>query len=276
MQTHQDTQVIFVRDPDLPQVEARFSRYRQQVFRKHTHDTYAIGLVRQGVTDFWCDNRTRAIGPGEIALINPEQVHACNPTPGRALTYWMFYVEPDLMREVTCDVFDDDGEYPRFARSVVQDPRLWQGFADLYTLMSTSGDRLEKQVCLYDTLSGLVSQHTTRRAPAASPDGSSGLMHAAQAYLLQNVTHNVSLEELSTHVNLSPYHFLRRFRAIFGMPPHTYHLQQRIHLAKRMLADGTPIVQVALDTGFTDQSHFTRQFKTFVGTTPRQYQMASQ
>jgi AraC-like DNA-binding protein len=57
------------------------------------------------------------------------------------------------------------------------------------------------------------------------------------------------------------------------MPPHTYRLQQRIHLAKRMLADGIPIVQAALDTGFTDQSHFTRRFKTFVGTTPLQYQM---
>jgi AraC-like DNA-binding protein len=101
-------------------------------------------------------------------------------------------------------------------------------------------------------------------------------MQAAQAYLLENVTRNISLEELSAHVGLSPYHFLRRFRATFGMPPHTYRLQQRVHLAKRMLADGTPIVQVALDTGFTDQSHFTRRFKMFVGTTPRQYQMANQ
>jgi AraC-like DNA-binding protein len=93
---------------------------------------------------------------------------------------------------------------------------------------------------------------------------------------LENISCSVSLEELSAHVNLSPHHFLRRFRATFGMPPHTYHLQQRIYLAKRMLADGTPIVQVALDTGFADQSHFTRRFRMFVGTTPRQYQIANQ
>ena len=275
MQRDQDTRVIFVRDPDLPRIEARFSRYRQRVFRKHTHDTYAVGMVQQGITDFWCGGRTVAIGPGGIALINPEQVHACNPRPSRALAYWMFYIGPDLMREIACDVFGDDGEYPRFACSVVRDSHLWQGFADLYILMSSPSDRLEKQVCLYDTLSGLVSQHTTRCAPSASHDDSSEPMQAAQAYLLANVTRNISLEELSAHVGLSPYHFLRRFRATFGMPPHTYRLQQRVHLAKRMLADGTPIVQVALDTGFTDQSHFTRRFKTFVGTTPRRYQMAN-
>ncbi len=276
MQNHQDSQVTFVRDPDLAQVEARFSRYRERVFRKHTHDTYAIGLVRRGVTDFWCDDSTRAIGAGDIALINPEQVHACNPRPGYALTYWMFYVEPDLMREIACDVFGRDEDPPRFARSVVQDSLLWHGFACLYNVMSGPSDRLEKQVCLYNTLSRLVSEHTTRRTLPVSLDDSSELMQMAQEYLLENISCSVSLEELSAHVNLSPYHFLRRFRAAFGMPPHTYHLQQRIHLAKRMLADGTPIVQVALDTGFTDQSHFTKRFKTFVGTTPRQYQMANQ
>jgi AraC-like DNA-binding protein len=276
MQNHQDSQVTFVRAPDLPQVEARFSRYRRRVSRKHTHDAYAIGLVRQGVTDFWCSGGTVAIGPGDIALINPEQVHACNPRPGCALAYWMFYVEPGLMHEVACDVLGDDRGCPRFARPVVRDPQLWQGFADLYILMSSPSDRLEKQVCLYDTLSRLVSLHAARRAAAASPDDTSERMQVAQMYLLENVTHNVSLEELSAHVNLSPYHFLRRFRAAFGMPPHTYRLQQRIHLAKRMLAAGIPIAQVALDTGFTDQSHFTKRFRTFVGTTPGQYQTASQ
>jgi AraC-like DNA-binding protein len=274
MQT-QDTQVTFVRDPDLPQIEARFSCYHRRVFRKHTHDAYAVSLVQQGITDFWCNGRTVAVGPGDIALINPEQVHACNPRPSHALTYRMFYIELDLMHEIACDAFGNDGEYPRFAHPVVRDSDLWRGFVDLYTLMTSPSDRLEKQVCLYDTLSRLVSRHTTRRVPAVSHDDSSELMQEAQAYLLENVTHNISLEELSAHVNLSPYHFLRKFRATFGMPPHTYRLQQRIHLAKRMLAEGTPIVQTALDTGFTDQSHFTRQFKTFVGATPRQYQMAN-
>lgn len=272
MQT-QDSQVTFLRDPDLPEVEARFSHYRQQVFRKHMHEAYGISLVQQGITDFWCDGQTRAIGPGSIALINPGQVHACNPRPNRALTYCMFYIEPALMAEIARDVFGTDN-HPRFATPVTQDPELWKGFTELFELMTSPSDKLEKRVCLYDTLSRLVAEHTTRRAPPP-PDDASGLMQTARAHLLEDITQNVSLEELAARVNLSPYHFLRCFRAAYGMPPHTYRLQQRIHLAKRMLADGHPIAQVALDTGFTDQSHLTRRFKGFVGTTPRQYQMAS-
>jgi AraC-like DNA-binding protein len=270
----QDSQVTFVRDPDLAEVEARFSHYHQRVFRKHTHEAYAISLVRQGVTDFWCDNETRAVGPGYIALINPEQVHACNPRPGRALTYCMFYIEPALMQEIACDVFGPNAAPPRFRRSVIQDAGLWKGFTNLFTLMANHSDGLEKQVSLYDTLSRLVAEYTTRRAPPPPEDDASDLMQTARAHLLENITHNVPLDRLASLVNLSPYHFSRKFRATYGMPPHTYHLQQRIHLAKRMLARGDPIAQTALDTGFTDQSHFTKRFKAFVGTTPRQYQMA--
>jgi hypothetical protein len=145
-----------VRDPDLEQIEARVSYYRQQVFRKHTHKAYAVGLVKQGATDFWYENRTRTVRAGDIALINPEGVHACNPRPGGMLTYCMFYIETDLMQRVAQGVFDQDGELPRFAQPVVQDPHLWQAFTNLYTLMLSSEDKLEKQASLYETLSELV------------------------------------------------------------------------------------------------------------------------
>ena len=77
MQSHQGNKVRFVRDPDLDQVEARLSYYRQRVFRKHTHDTYAVGLVKQGASDFWYENKAKTVRAGDIALINPQGVHAC-------------------------------------------------------------------------------------------------------------------------------------------------------------------------------------------------------
>jgi AraC-like DNA-binding protein len=85
----------------------------------------------------------------------------------------------------------------------------------------------------------------------------------------------VSLQELASHAGLSPFHFLREFRKRYGSPPHTYQLQQRVNVAKRLLANGKPIADVATEVGFADQSHFTRKFKSFVGATPRQYQLAN-
>ena len=82
----------------------------------------------------------------------------------------------------------------------------------------------------------------------------------------------MALQELSVRVGISPSHLNRRFGAEVGLPPHRYQLQLRIDAAKARLAAGVPIVQVAADLGFSDQSHFTRLFTRIVGATPAQYQ----
>jgi AraC-like DNA-binding protein len=44
-----------------------------------------------------------------------------------------------------------------------------------------------------------------------------------------------------------------------------------VDLGKRLLAEGMPVSQAALETGFSDQSHFTRVFRQYTGATPGQY-----
>lgn len=58
----------------------------------------------------------------------------------------------------------------------------------------------------------------------------------------------------------------------YGQTPHAYQIDQRINRAKQLLKRGEPIADVALQLGFADQSHFQRQFKQRLATTPRHYQ----
>jgi AraC-like DNA-binding protein len=59
------------------------------------------------------------------------------------------------------------------------------------------------------------------------------------------------------------------------MPPHAFQTQVRVANAKRLLRGGSAILQVALETGFADQSHLTRCFTRFVGLTPGAYQQGA-
>ena len=70
---------------------------------------------------------------------------------------------------------------------------------------------------------------------------------------------------------LSACHLLRKFQKYFGLPPHTYQIQNRIKRAKKLLQQGSKILDVALDSGFHDQSHFHRHFKRAMGVTPGTY-----
>jgi AraC-like DNA-binding protein len=93
----------------------------------------------------------------------------------------------------------------------------------------------------------------------------------ARDFIEAHYTDNVTLHQLSEVSGLSSFHLSRTFRDIMGVPPHLYLIQVRIERAKTLLTDGWPLAHVAAETGFTDQSHFTKRFKAVVGVTPGRY-----
>lgn len=86
---------------------------------------------------------------------------------------------------------------------------------------------------------------------------------------------DTSLNELSTIAGLSSYYFARQFKESMGITPHQYVIQQRIEKAKQLLENkDIPIAKIAIDCGFSNQSHFGRVFRQATGTTPKAYQQA--
>jgi AraC-like DNA-binding protein len=65
---------------------------------------------------------------------------------------------------------------------------------------------------------------------------------------------------------------LRVFKKEYSLPIHAYILNQKVHKAKELLSQNIPIVDVAIESGFFDQSHLTKSFKQVFQVTPKQYQ----
>jgi len=82
---------------------------------------------------------------------------------------------------------------------------------------------------------------------------------------------NASVAEAASAHGLSREHYSRQFRLLHGVPPQVYRLLQRLNLARDRLRVGGSIAEVALDTGFTDQSHLSRAFKRAFGVSPGRY-----
>ncbi len=82
---------------------------------------------------------------------------------------------------------------------------------------------------------------------------------------------DIDLETLAKKVGLSRFQALRAFKRRYGLPPHAYQMAVRLGLARRLLSRGAAPVDVALECGFGDQSHFNRHFKRAFGITPLHY-----
>ena len=82
---------------------------------------------------------------------------------------------------------------------------------------------------------------------------------------------HISLEQLCECSNLSKSTLLRAFTKSKGITPYRYLQSIRVNKAKTLLEMGNTPIESALQTGFSDQSHFTNFFHMFIGLSPSAY-----
>jgi AraC family transcriptional regulator len=91
-------------------------------------------------------------------------------------------------------------------------------------------------------------------------------------HIAAHLDDELTLSGLAAIAGLSMYHFAKAFRVSTGLPPYRYVLEARIRRAAALLRDTEEsISQIALATGFSDQSQLARQFRRRVGTTPSEF-----
>ena len=86
-----------------------------------------------------------------------------------------------------------------------------------------------------------------------------------------NFSESITLDDLSKLSGLNKYTLLRNFTKQRGITPYQYLETIRISEAKKLLERGADPLAAAMQTGFADQSHFTKFFKKLIGLTPKQY-----
>jgi AraC-like DNA-binding protein len=94
-------------------------------------------------------------------------------------------------------------------------------------------------------------------------------LRRVKEYIDDHLTETIDLERLATTAGLSLHHFARAFKRSAGVPPHGYVLRQRLNRARDLLVcTDQPLAEIALAAGFSDQSHFARQFRQSFGVAP--------
>jgi len=259
------------RAPDLGNLELLRASYINHSFARHTHDALMIGVIEQGGCAFYYRGGTHVAAARSLVLINPGEVHDGAGAEAARLTYRALYPDVDLLQRAASELAGKPRGVPYFPSVVIEDAPLWRLVRSLHLALEAPASALERESRLLWTLAQLIGCCAEQR-PAWFPIGKERLaVQRAREYLEAHHPENVSLAQLASITNLSPFHLLRVFRAALGLPPHAYLTQLRVARAKDLLSLGMPIPQVALEAGFVDQSHLTRHFKRLVGVTPGHY-----
>ncbi|HWM67654.1 MAG TPA: AraC family transcriptional regulator [Steroidobacteraceae bacterium] len=90
-----------------------------------------------------------------------------------------------------------------------------------------------------------------------------------RTFIDEHLTECIRVSDLSALARTSPSYFSSAFKRTFGASPHAYLMSRRISMAVEvMLGSDAPLSEIAMNCGFADQAHFSRQFRRTMGYTP--------
>lgn len=253
---------------DLVSLQAQMTEF---AYGRHAHEEFSLGVTLQGVQEFTCGGSTQRSTPGQVMFFSPEEVHDGHSGGDDALRYVMLYINMPWLGTIFNAMGMRNPMHFRANTNVVNAPALRRKILEIHSMLKRARlDDIALNSALY-VLAEYISRHGDYRQDHRLTPARRNLL-LAREYLRHNAHEALQLDDVCAVAQLSKFHFIRQFKTYFGCTPHQYLMDCRIRKATSLLKAGTPVLDVAYQSGFFDLSHFMRSFKKSYGITPRQYQ----
>lgn len=240
-------------------------------FPRHVHSAVCIGIVDRGVRVVSWRGESIAIPEDGFFVINRGVPHSCRSRDGEGQSYRIACVDIDASFGVASRITGQVQPIPHFPKVLLADPELAHRLRRFFSLACIPGPSLARESLFFSFLADLILRHGAPRQVPHREDPRKDAIERVCDFIRANHTESITLERLCRIACLSPFHFHRVFVGAKGISPHDYLVHCRVRKARELLLKGYGIAGAATETGFADQSHFTRCFKRLMGTTPGRY-----
>jgi len=245
--------------------DSRYATYREKGSR-----SYLLIYTRAGRGVIESGGSRRSVGPGDLALLLPRQMHAYGTDPkiGHWGLQWIhFHPRPDWDSLLRWDP-SNTGLAVRplasdFAKLVSQ---------NLTECIALDPTRTLNRRLVFNRLEEIFVRVTMLSGGGGDVDPR---IREVQERVRRDYASEWTLELLAAVANLSPSRFGHLFREEIGESPRNYVESVRLEHARRLLVEGKlPIAAVSRSVGFTDEFYFANRFRKLTGLSPRAYRQS--
>ena len=256
---------------ELGGIEMVNANFHHHNFSKHSHDTYTINIIEKGCQRFQSGKQNFIAPEHSIIFVNADEVHTGQSATEKGWSYRGISPSEYQFNQLANDIGLAHNFAPFFKHAVVEDKQLASELQVLFNTLSVSKNSLLRETMLYGVLTRLMLKHGKHKQDINIKQALSTKLDWVRQYIHEHLEENISLSDLATLCDISPFYLIKQFQKQYGLPPHAYQIQRRLHQSKILLKQGKRVVQAATQVGFYDQSHFHRHFKRANGITPSQY-----
>ncbi len=209
------------------------------------------------------------IHQGAVLLLNPGDNHACVQCGTDTLDYRAINLSVEVLSHLSAEIADRQA-FPIFPKNVIWDEDIARYFHRLHEMVLTHSNNCKKKEVLFLLISALIRRYG-HSAFVSDISTCREEVEKACRYMDTHFAKHITLEQLCHCAGLSKSILLRAFTKEKGVTPYCYLENIRIREAGKLLVQGKPPLEAALQTGFSDQSHFTNYFHRFIGLSPGAY-----
>lgn len=257
-----------VYDNDLKIEAYRFQGVVQE-FPNHFHEHYTVGFMESGRRRVDINGTVFHVERNDLVLLNPKDSHTCRHAGEQLMDYRGFNIPMETMKLAILEI-DGMQRLPRFFPPIAHQSELFPQVRDLHSMVMEGFCPLAKEEAFLLLLDQLIHEYALPEECGTGSQTSEKIRLACD-YIEKNYALRITLDDLGQVSGLKKYPFLRAFAREKGITPYSYLLTARIEAARHLLENGTPLLETALQVGFSDQSHFSNFFKKIIGLTPKQY-----
>jgi len=248
----------------------KIARFETQLvdsaFSSHRHDYYTLALTVQGVQSFNYRGEQRVSTPGSVIVLHPDEKHDGKTVTDKGFCYRSLNIEPYQLQH-----YLGGNTLPFIEGGISNHSQLLRPLKYLLSNITSSLEPLEFESVIHNVYDALCVVGKFKQSKIQS---NYQAVLLARQYLLDNWQNPVTMDELEQITSYDRLKLARDFRKILGTSPYRFVILRRLEHAQNLLLKNKPLADIALECAFSDQSHFTRQFKQAFGFTPKTWKLA--
>ena len=231
----------------------------QQSLPLHSHECFCFGVVLGGEADFIIGDKKKFLREGMTFLI-PSNTGVTIDTPN-GYSYITICLKNEikdrLMQYSYNNFFPQGGERKC-------DPESENAAASINDIcVRFIEDGCEER--FLDSIAEYIYAGADKDCRPAADARDKEFFMQGEAYIKSHLTEKFDLDELSSYVHVSKYHFIRIFKKYAGVTPNQYYNQAKLFKVKQKLRENEKESDVAADLNFPDQSYLCNMFKRHMG-----------
>lgn len=226
-------------------------------FPRHSHKAFCIGIVVEGKMKLNLKDQEYLLEKNNVYFIPPCTEHTIEAIDKREYSYIVICIYNDFIRKYINRLL---------INYVYKDEELGKKIICIYESFHSTKD--------YEKLENDIEEilvENTEIVGNSIKQMHNEIVLSVVNFIHQHLDEPFEIKKISDYTHISKYHLLRLFKKQMGVAPYQFYIQEKVKKLKQGLLKKQPIVDLAYNLNFSDQSHLCNIFKKHVGITPMQF-----